>query len=117
MRKILSIVASLVLVSAAIAAQHMNPSEKPIKADLTVASDVMFGSTLVKAGDYKVNCDRETITLKDAQTGKTVFSAPCKGRELPEPSKVTTITATTDASGKKTCDKLLIAGSNVEHVF
>lgn len=117
MRQILSIVASLLLVSAAVAAQHLNPKERPVKGDLTVASDVMFGATLVKAGDYKVTCDRETVTLKDANTGKTVLSAPCQGPELPEPSKVTTITATTDASGKKTCNKLLITGSNIQHVF
>jgi len=117
MRKILSLVASLVLVSAVVAAQHVNLKEVPVKGDLTVGADVMFGKTMVKAGDYKVVCDRETVSMTDANNGKKVFSAPCAGEELPEPSKVTTINVKTDASGQKVCQKLMIKGSNIAHMF
>ena len=117
MRKSLLVIASLLVVSAVVAAQHLNTKETPVKGDLTVASDVMLGTTLLKAGDYKVSCDRETISFSDANTGKKVFKAPCKGRELSEVSKETTIHVTADKSGTKIVDKLLLKGSNIEHVF
>jgi hypothetical protein len=117
MRKFLLLVASLGLVSVVVAAQHVNTNEKPVKSDLTVPADVMVGTTLLKAGEYRIACDREMITFADHDTGKVALKVECKGKELSEPSKTTSLYVSTDASGKRKIDKLLIKGSPIEHVF
>jgi len=117
MRKFLLITASLVFVSAIVAAQHVNMSETPAKGNLTVASDVMLGTSVLKAGDYRFSCDRENITFSNQATGKTELKVPCKGHEMQTPAAETVMHVTTDASGKKVVTKLLLKGSNVEHVF
>jgi hypothetical protein len=117
MRKFLLITASLVMVTAVAAAQHLNTNETPVKGTLTVNSDVMLGTSTLTAGTYQYRCDRENITFANPNTGKIVLKMACKGRELPASSEVTTMHVTTDASGKKIVDKLLLKGSNIEHVF
>ncbi len=117
MRKLLSIVVGLVLVSAVVAAQHSNMKETPLKADLSLSADVQFGPNLLKAGDYKVKCDRETITFSLADSGKKVLEVPCKGREMKEASTVTEVHITMQPSGVRKCDNMLLKGSPIEHVF
>lgn len=117
MRKVFLLVASVCIISAVVAAQHANMKETPVKTDLTLASDVQFGPTLLKAGDYKVTCDRETIVFKSAETGKKVLETKCQGKELPAPSAETQLYVKILPSGVKTADRLLIKGSTVEHVF
>lgn len=117
MRKFILAVAALAFVSVVVAAQHHNATETPVKSDLTVGSDVLFGTTLVKAGEYKVVCDRETITLSNHDTGKVALKVECKGRELPEATAETKLYVSTEPSGKKVVSKLLIKGSRIEHVF
>ena len=117
MRKFLLLVASLGLVSVVVAAQHVNTNEKPVKSDLTVPSDVMVGTTMLKAGEYKIACDREMITFSTHDTGKVMLKVECKGKELSEASKITSLYVSTDASGTKKVDKLLVKGSHIEHVF
>ena len=117
MRKFLLLVASLGVVSVVVAAQHVNTNEKPVKSDLTVPADVMVGTTILKAGEYKIACDREMITFADHDTGKVALKVECKGKELSAPSKTTSLYVSTDASGTRKVDKLLIKGSPIEHVF
>ncbi len=118
MRKFILAVAALAFVSAVlVAAQHNNTTETPVKSDLTVGSDVLFGKTLIKAGEYKVVCDRETITLTDHDTGKVALKVECKGKELPKAATATALHLSTDPSGKKVVSQLLIKGSHIEHVF
>src|SRR4026208_1161284 len=101
MRKFLLIAASLVVASAvAMAQQHSNQYESPVKGTLTVSSDVMVGTSTLKEGTYNFRCDRENITFANPNTGKTVLKVPCKGRELPAPSEVTTMSVTTEPSGR-----------------
>jgi len=114
MRRILLIVASLALVSAVLAAHG---SERVTKSDLTVPNDVTFGTTVIKAGEYKVVCDREMVTLMEHDTGKVALKVECKGRELDKESPVTALHISTDPSGAKTVTKLLLKGSHIEHVF
>ena len=101
MRKSLLIAASLVVVSAVAAAQHLNSNEIPVKGTLTVTSDVMIGTATLKEGIYNYRCDRENITFANPNSGKPVLKVPCKGRELPAPSDVTLMSTKKDASGKK----------------
>jgi hypothetical protein len=117
MRRLLLITASIVFVSAVVTAQHLNTTEVPVKGNLTVVSDVMVGTSVLKAGDYRYACDREHITFSSQTTGKPVLKVPCKGRELDSPSDQTTMLTTTDAAGKKVVTKLLLKGSSIEHVF
>lgn len=117
MRKVLSLVAGLLVISAVVAAQHSNMKETPVKTDLTLASDVQFGPQLLKAGDYKVMCDRDMIVFKNAETGKKVFETKCQGKELATPSTETQLYVKTLPNGTKTVDHLLLKGSPVEHVF
>jgi hypothetical protein len=118
MRKFLLIAASLVVASAVAAAQrHVNSYEVPVKGTLTVTGDVMIGTSTLKEGIYNYRCDRENITFANPNSGKTVLAVPCQGRELPAPVEVTTMVVTKDASGQRVVTKLLLKGSNIEHVF
>lgn len=118
MRKFLLIAVSLVVVSAVAAAQrHVNSYEIPVKGTLTVNGDVMLGTSMLKEGIYNYRCDRENITFVNPNSGKTVLKVPCQGRELPAPAETTTMVVTKDASGKRLVTKLLLKGSNIEHVF
>jgi hypothetical protein len=118
MRKFILAVAAVAFVSVVVAAQqHNNAMETPVKSDLTVGSDVLFGKSLIKAGEYKVVCDREMITLKEHDSGKVALKVECKGRELPSAAAETALHLTSDPSGKKVVSKLLIKGSRIEHVF
>lgn len=117
MRKFILAVVALAFVSAVVAAQHHNATEAPVKSDLTVGSDALFGATLIKAGEYKVVCDREKITVSNHDTGKVALKVECKGKELPDVATETKLYVSTDPSGKKFVSKLLIKGSRIEHVF
>lgn len=117
MRKFILAVAALTFVSVVVAAQHHNATETPVKSDLTVGSDVLFGTTLIKAGEYKVVCDRDMITLRNRDTGKVALTVECKGKELADTTPETKLYVSTDPSGKKSVSKLLIKGSHIEHVF
>ena len=118
MRKLFLITASLAALSAAVLAQrHVNDYEIPVKGTLTVTSDVMLGSEVLKEGVYSYRCDREHITFANPQSQKVVLKVPCTGRELPAPVEVTTMHVKTDVSGKKVVTRLLLKGSNIEHVF
>jgi hypothetical protein len=118
MRKFLLIAASLVIASAVAAAQMLlNSYEVPVRGTLTVTADVMLGTSTLKEGIYNYSCDRENITFANPNSGKTVLKVPCKGRELPAPIGVTTMVVKKDASGKRVVTKLLLKGSNIEHVF
>ena len=118
MRKLLLIAASLAVASAvAVAQQHLNSYETPVKGELIVNADVMLGTSVLKEGTYNYKCDRENITFANPNSGKTVLKVPCKGRELPAPVETTTMVVKTDPLGKKVVTKLLLKGSNIEHVF
>lgn len=117
MRKFLLVVSALAFVSVVVAAQHSNVTEKAVKSSLTVPSDTYFGSHLVEAGEYRVVCDRESISVSDSKTGKLAFKVECKGREMPKAADATTLYTSTDPSGTKKVSKLLIKGSHIEHVF
>lgn len=118
MRKLLSIAAVLIAASAVASAQrHLNGYEIPVKGTLTVTSNVVLGSHVLRKGDYAYRCDRHYLTFANAATGKTVLQVPCEGRELHEPVGVTAMHVRTDPYGTKVVTKLLLKGSNIEHVF
>ncbi len=107
---------AVVLTAAVVLAQdHKNTNEKTVKETITLAADTMVGTTLLKAGDYRVTCDRETISFRN-NGGKTVLQTKCKGAELSAPSDHVEL-HTTNQNGVLVLTKLVLTGSNVEHEF
>lgn len=117
MRKVLTIIAGFLVATALVAAQHGKWNEHPVKGGITFSSDVTIGTSVLKAGDYKYACDRENLTFKNPKSGIVVLKVPCQGRELPIPAAETVLQTTTTPDGKKVVSKLLLKGSNIEHVF
>lgn len=129
------------MLGAGVAAQspqtHQGISEIPVKQTVVFASDVQVGTTLVQAGEYRVECDGDTIKFfllvpsKDAERiaqmtpversiaigrGKKVLEAPCKGTALSEP-RTATEAKLLEKNGVLTLDVLYLKGSNIGHVF
>jgi hypothetical protein len=98
-----------------LAQDHQNATEQTVKQSITLAADTTVGTQLLKAGDYRVSCDRETISIRDGN-GKTVFATKCHGAELSTPSDHNEIHVSS-VNGTRVLTKLLLKGSNVEHEF
>jgi hypothetical protein len=116
MRKALLLVVGAVLLVGVVAAQDMKMPGPTVKQDITFTTDVRIGTTMVKAGDYRVVCDHVKIAFFDKTNGKKVLEVPCKGKELTTPSKVTEAYVVLD-NGVHVLDKLYVKGSTVEHTF
>ena len=118
MRKALTAMLGFVAAATLVAAQgHDNATELKASGMMIVASDVRIGSHVLVAGDYRVVCDRHKITFVRLSNLKTALEATCKGKALAAPSEVTILHTETRKDGQKHVVKLLLRGSNVEHVF
>ncbi len=138
MRHSILVAIGLVLGTGVASAQtHYGMKEIPIKETVVFATDVKVGAAIVRAGEYRIECDRDTmkfvlvVAAKDADRiaqltpverslvvgkGKTVLEVPCKGEALSEPRK-TTEAVLLEKNGVFTLNRLYLRGSNVEHVF
>ncbi len=138
MRKSILAAIGIVLSTGLAAAQgHHGITEIAVKETMVFATDVKVGATLLKAGEYRIECNGDTmkfvlmVAAKDADrlaqltpveralivgNGKTVLETPCKGRALTEARK-TTEAMLVEKNGVFTLDLLYLRGSNVEHVF
>jgi hypothetical protein len=138
MRHSILVAIGLVLGTGVASAQtHHSIKEIPVKEMMVFATDVKVGSTIVRAGEYRIECDRDTmkfvllVAAKDADRiaqltpverslvvgkGKIVLEVPCKGPALSEPRK-STEAMLVERSGVFTLDVLYLKGSNVAHVF
>ena len=115
MRRLLFLGLALSLMTAVMLAQtHQNTIEKAVKQTIAFSTDTKVGNVTLKAGDYRVTCDRETISFRGPDGKLTKF--PCKGEELSEPSDHNEI-HTGEVGGARVLTKLLLKGSNVQHVF
>jgi hypothetical protein len=121
----------------AYAQTHDNAMEKKATDVIMFTTDVRVGTTVLQAGEYKVECDTKTMTFtrlvsgKDQEWANTLdpverlavlksakaLEIACKGKQLSAPSDSTVVQIITDKDGIRTLDKLLLHGSNVEHVF
>ena len=109
-------IALLVAGGLVLAQDHNNATEKAVKADLTFTSDVRVGTLTLPAGEYRVVCNRETISFTPAEGGKSV-KLPCKGAELNAPSEQTEAHLAKGPSGGMVLQKLLLKGSSIAHTF
>lgn len=118
MRKAFFLALSFLLTTGLVLAQtHSNTTERKAKDQITLVTDTRVGTTMLKAGDYEVSCDREKITFLRLSDRKTVLVVPCKGRELAVKQANTEVHTALDKDGVRYLDKLLIGGSNIEHTF
>ena len=138
MRQSILVTLGLMLGAGVAAAQtHHGINEVAVKETVVFATDVKVGATVLRAGEYRVECDGENmkfillVAAKDADRvaqltpverslvvgpGKKVLEVPCKGRALSEPRKATEAMLL-EKNGVFTLDVLYLRGSNVEHVF
>lgn len=118
MRKSFFLVLGLWLLAGPLGAQsHNNTTENKANDQMTLTSNVRIGATMVQAGDYRVICDRTKITFTRLSDGKRVADVECKGLELTEKAKETVAVTDVDQAGVRFLKKLLLRGSNIEHVF
>jgi hypothetical protein len=95
-------------------------AKKAVKATIVLASDVKVGDKVLPAGEYQVKCDGETIVFTQATNrdhASESFKFPCKGNELSTPSNRTELSTSKDGTGTEVAQRLLLKGSNVEHIF
>lgn len=139
MRKSITVALGVLLAGSFVFAQsHDNVTEKSAKDVVTFTSDIRVGTVVLIAGEYKIACDTKTITFtrliagsKDQEqkdlldpmsraqqvSNTKALEVPCKGAHLSEKVKTTVAEVAVDKNGVKYLDKLLLRGSNVEHVF
>lgn len=114
MKKVFLLGLALSLTTAVMLAQsHDNSKEKTVKQRITFATDVKVGNVVLKAGDYRVQCDREKITFDGGQ--KAEF--PCQGEELSALSDRNEVHTSDGSDGVRVLTRLLLKGSNIQHVF
>lgn len=138
MRQSILVAIALVLGTGVASAQsHLNMKEIPVKEMMMFATDVKVGSAVIPAGEYRIECDGDTVKFilmvaaKDANriaqltpveralvigTGKKVLEAPCEGRQLSEPRR-TSEAILLEKNGVIVLDTLYLKGSNIAHVF
>lgn len=128
MRKSFVVILASLLISiagtAGLAQSHDNMKEKKASDELSISSDFIVGGHLLKAGRYRIECDRTTMKFFKVEEGpgtfvseKKVLEIPCTGKELAEKRTATELTMPVNKDGVKVLEKLLLRGSNVEHVF
>jgi len=138
MRQSILMAIGLVLGTGVAAAQtHHGITEIPVKEMMVFATDVKVGATLLRAGEYRIECNGDTmkfyllVAANDADriaqmtpversitvgNSKKVLEVACKGRALSAP-RATTEAMLLEKNGVFTLDVLYLRGSNVEHVF
>jgi hypothetical protein len=121
MRRSLFVGLGLLLGATIVGAQeHKNTTEKTVKVSITIASDFKVGDKVLRAGEYKIVCDRESVTFTEATNrdhAAQSFKFPCKDKQLAAPADKTELDTQRDANGVQVVEKLLLKGSNVEHLF
>ena len=99
-----------------LAAQEHN-KEKKATDEITISQPIMIGGQVLAPGRYEVSCDTNEVTFTRVSDHEKVLSLPCKGKDLGKKSETTEIHTDLNAQGVRVVSKLLIHGSNVEHVF
>ena len=118
MRNAIAAVIGFLMVAGIVAAQgHDNMREKKVSSDMNVSTPLRVGDVTLPAGDYKVVCDRTTMTFTRKSDGRQLHKVECKGKELPKKADVTTAATRIDKNGVRILEKLTLRGSNIEHVF
>lgn len=119
-RKVLPGAMALLLMAGIGLAQESKKPAKPVKATVVFGTDVKVADKLLRAGEYRITANGETLVFSGATTrdrdGET-FTFPCKGRALDAPADRTEINSTTDPSGVKVLRSVLLKGASMEYSF
>ena len=109
---------ALCMAAAPLAAQgHDNMREPKASGLMIVRTDLRVGDRMLPADEYRVVCDRQQIKFMRKGDGKRVLTTECKGREMHERAKDTVAVTEVDRHGVTYLKRLLLPGSNIEHVF
>ena len=91
--------------------------EKKATDEISISQPVMIGGQILQPGRYEVSCDTNEVTFTRISDNEKVLSLPCRGKDLGKRSESTEVHTDLNAQGVRVVSKLLIRGSNVEHVF
>ncbi len=114
---ILVIVLSLAAGVTLVAQEHNNAVEKKATDEIQISTPVKIGTATLEPARYRIACDRTEMTFTRVSNDEKVLSVPCKGKELPQKAANTEIHTSLNKEGVRVVDKLLLRGSNVEHLF
>ncbi|GEM_PF-6802307 len=120
MPKAILAIALLILAAPAFAQEqpeHPVLHHKKVHTEIVLSSDTMFGTTLLKAGKYTIDCDHVVIRITSVSGDVLDLAQICEGREMALESPVTRLETSIGADGIAHVDKLYLRGSNIEHVF
>jgi len=118
MKKMFVLMIALALCTGTLAAQAVgHEKEKKANDEISISQPIMIGGQTLAAGKYKVNCDEKEVTFTKVSNNEKVLTLPCKGKEMVKKAESTEIHTSLNPAGNRIVDKLLIRGSNVEHVF
>ena len=117
MKKVIFSTVGVMLATGVLLAQGHDNLGELIARDKIVLAEMRVGDHVLAAGEYEVVCDREQISFTRTSGDKTTVRVPCKGRLLNTVRNTSEVHVSTSPGGMRTLDKLLLRGSNVEHVF
>ena len=116
---LLGAIGVLVIVSAPGRALAQGAHPHRAKADLTIASPLFVGATLVKPGDYKVQCveiqGQDFLVMTSVATGKEIARVPCKPESLRDKAAETTFVSVVGQDGTRSLRSVRIKGETVAH--
>ena len=110
-------IAVVILALAAVpvlAQEHRN--EKKASGEITITTPTKVGGKMLRTGTYRIACNRREVTFTRLSNEQKV-ALPCKGKEMERKAASTELYSNVDRNGVRVLDKLLLRGSNVEHVF
>ena len=118
MKPMLVVLIALALCTGTLAAQAVgHDKEKKASDEISISQPMMIGGQTLAPGKYRVACNETEVTFTRVSDNEKVLTLPCKGKELAKKSENTEIHTSLNPAGVRVVDKLLIRGSNVEHVF
>jgi hypothetical protein len=117
MKKMWIAALGLSLVAAvALRAQDHGKEKKAID-EVTISTPIMIGGQVLAPGKYEVSCDTNEVTFTRLSDHEKVLTLACKGKDLGKKSEFTEVHSDLNPAGVRVVTKLLIRGSNVEHIF
>ncbi len=115
-----SVLALLMFIALAVSGagfdEHSNEAEKKAADEVVISQAVRIGAQQLAPGRYRLTCDRQTITFDRIGGKRARVQFPCQGAELPEKSAGTQVHMEW-SGGELAITRVVIRGSNVEHVF
>jgi len=112
-------IGALILVSTPGRASAQPAHPHRAKADLTISSPLFVGTTLVKPGDYKVQCvdvqGKDFLVVTSLDTGKEVARVPCKPEILSEKVTGSSFVSIARDDGTRELRSVRIKGETIAH--